>query len=298
MWKTDSEYFDVRNWGVMEVRGDDAAAFLHNQITQDVLLLPVGQARLAAYCSPKGRMLASFVVFKRAPDWLQVALPADVLPGLLKRLSMFVMRSKAKLSDASTDWRVIGEWAAGADGLKPWEANASDQAISVGLYPAQNRARALCLLPATSTGPAALDADLTAWQLSEVLSGVAFVQAAQADKFVPQMLNYESIGGVNFKKGCYPGQEVVARSQFRGAIKRRSHLAASSAAMSHKLAIGQMLLNDAGDEVAEVVASATTAHGTTWAWLCVQGDAPAQLFTAEKTALVLQPAPYALLTDI
>jgi folate-binding protein YgfZ len=243
-------------------------------------------------------MLASFVVFKRATDWLQIALPADVLPGLLKRLSMFVLRSKAKLTDASADWRVLGEWAAMPDGLKAWEAKVLESTIGVGLYPAQNRSRALWLVPKTSDLSITVSENLETWTLGEVQSGVVFLQAAHADKFVPQMLNYESVGGVNFKKGCYPGQEVVARSQFRGAIKRRGQLAASSSPLSQAPELGQMLHNEAGDEVAQVVASANSADHNTWAWLCVQGDAPSMLYTSEKTALVLQPAPYALLTDI
>jgi folate-binding Fe-S cluster repair protein YgfZ len=91
----------LSHWGLVRAQGDDAAAFLHGQLSNDFALLGLSQARLAAYCSPKGRMLASFVAFKRSPSELWMACDAQVLPAALKRLSMFVLRAKCKLSDAS-----------------------------------------------------------------------------------------------------------------------------------------------------------------------------------------------------
>src|SRR5574343_1098953 len=111
--------------GVIQAQGEDAANFLHNQLTHDVLLLPVGQARLAAFCNAKGRMQASFVVVKTAPDTVLLVLPQDLLPQTLKRLSMFVLRAKVKLSDASGQWQLrglMGETARAALGdAAPWQ---------------------------------------------------------------------------------------------------------------------------------------------------------------------------------
>ncbi|MBU3738152.1 MAG: folate-binding protein YgfZ [Rhodoferax sp.] len=227
--------------GVIEAEGSDACAFLHGQLTQDVVLLPVGQIRLAAYCSPKGRMLVSFVLLKAAPDRVLLLCPREALPAALKRLSLFVLRAKVRLSDASARFQCLG-WLGdvlpgaqpGADG--PWSASACEGGTRLVLYPADGQARGLWLAPADVARPLplgqapALSADLWAW--AEVRSGVAPIGTALADALVPQMLNYESVGAVNFKKGCYPGQEVVARSQFRGTLKRRAFLARCDAPLS------------------------------------------------------------------
>ncbi|WP_367184669.1 folate-binding protein YgfZ, partial [Limnohabitans sp. Rim8] len=96
------------DWGVIQAQGDDAANFLHNQLSNDVLLLPVGQSRLAAFCSAKGRMQASFILVKTAPDTVLLVLSLDLLAQTLKRLSMFVLRAKVKMSDATSQWQLRG----------------------------------------------------------------------------------------------------------------------------------------------------------------------------------------------
>ncbi len=227
--------------GVIRAQGSDAAKFLHGQLTNDFALLRPDQARLAALCSPKGRMLASFIGFKRASDDILLLCSADLLPATLKRLSMFVLRAQCKLSDASAEFAVWGlsgaavaraapAAAAGAASAStadaaPWTLLGTDRGALVRLYPADGVPRALCVAEAVAghaapQGPAMTE-DLWVW--SEVRSGVARITQPVVEAFVPQMLNYESVGGVNFQKGCYPGQEVVARSQFRGTLKRRGY---------------------------------------------------------------------------
>ena len=231
--------------GVIRVEGADAATFLQGQLTNDFLLLKDDEARLAAFCSAKGRMQASFVAFKHARtlensdlnsdlngvithDILLIC-SRDILEATRKRLSMFVMRAKVKLIDASGDYALYG--VAGdtinliANYLYRTWAKFQFNAVSViGLPPAGESGRALWLAPAGTpapTGPVLAEA---LWRWGEVQSGIATITEKIVDAFVPQMLNYESVGGVNFKKGCYPGQEVVARSQFRGTLKRRAYL--------------------------------------------------------------------------
>ena len=223
--------------GVIQAQGEEAAQFLHNQLTQDVLLLPVGQARLAAFCNAKGRVQASFVLLKTAPDTVLLVLQADLLAQTLKRLSMFVLRAKVRLSDATAQWQLQGLAGAAARAAMgdaaPWQAQAQAQAQAqtqagawpVALPPAgvgeARVPRALQLTPAGQTPPVVQPLEAALWAWGEVLSAVPLITAELFEAFVPQMLNYESVGGVNFKKGCYPGQEVVARSQFRGTLKRR-----------------------------------------------------------------------------
>ena len=170
------------------------------------------------------------------------------------------------------------------------------------LYPALHHPRALWLAPKDAALPTYLDTQLSqqAWALGEVMSGIAWVELATFEAFVPQMLNYESVDGVNFKKGCYPGQEVVARSQFRGTLKRRTFLAQSASALQ----AGQELFHvtDAS-QPAGVVAQATThpSHGH-WALVCLQVDqTEGVLYPAggsPKTPLTLKLLPYALRDDI
>jgi folate-binding protein YgfZ len=232
-------------WGVIQAQGEEAANFLHNQLTQDVLLLPVGQARLAAFCSAKGRMQASFVLLKTAPDTVLLVTSQDLLAQTLKRLSMFVMRAKVKLTDASAQWALHGllgtSVPAALQDAAPWHMVTEDGTYAVALYPAHiddtTVARALWLAPAGHALPAAHaepepEIPLAWWQWTEVMSGVTLLSQPVFEAFVPQMLNYESVGGVNFKKGCYPGQEVVARSQFRGTLKRRTARVHSPVALS------------------------------------------------------------------
>ncbi|CAN5903453.1 folate-binding protein YgfZ [soil metagenome] len=217
----------LTHWGLIRARGEEAAKFLQGQLTNDVASLTTGQARLAGFCSAKGRLQASFLVWKAADGDLMLACSASVLPATLKRLSMFVMRSKCKLSDASSElalWGFAGAPAAALAGdLVVGAARDADGATVIRLPDAAGSARALSIVSADAL-PSAPAIALDAWRWLEVQAGIPIIEAATVDQFVPQMLNYELIGGVDFQKGCYPGQEIVARSQYRGTIKRRMFL--------------------------------------------------------------------------
>lgn len=217
--------------GVIRASGPDAATFLHGQLTNDLALLDTHRARLAGYCSPKGRLLASFVVWKTSPDEVLLLCSADVLPATLKRLSMFVLRAKCKLSDATSELQLRGlagpsasAWLADAAPHTIWGRTEREGASVVRLPDVADAARYLWVGPSAGPAPELPSLSAAAWRWGEVQSGIATIEAPTVDQFVPQMLNYELLGGVDFKKGCYPGQEVVARSQYRGTIKRRTYL--------------------------------------------------------------------------
>lgn len=216
----------LSDWGVIRAHGADAASFLHSQLTNDFALMGLSQARLAGYCSAKGRLLASFVAWKVAHDELLLACHASVLAATLKRLSMFVLRAKCKLSDASSELRLFGVAGPSARALAGdaavWQKLDANGANVVRLPDAAGHARALWA--AADATPALPALGLDAWHWLEVQSGVPVIEAATSEQFVPQMLNFELVGGVNFQKGCYPGQEIVARSHYRGTIKRRMFL--------------------------------------------------------------------------
>ena len=213
------------DWGVIRAQGAEAAKFLHGQLTQDVEHLQDGEVRLAGYCSVKGRLVASFVMWRRGPEEMLLACSADLLPTVLKRLTMFVMRAKCKLTDASAElplWGLAGPTAAlaetGGELLRLADAVVAGEPV----------ARALWVSTTEPSGPAL---DISAWRWLEVHSGVARIVAATSEQFVPQMVNMELVGGVNFQKGCFPGQEIVARSQYRGTLKRRAYVLNSAEAL-------------------------------------------------------------------
>ena len=254
------------NWAMVRIHGADATTFLHNQLTQDVALLPVHGARLAAWCNAKGRMLASFVLVCESKEkagaayWLLCR--RDLLGQFVQKLKMFVLRSKVVIEDATTTMEAYGllgdaavnAWQAqeGSMPPAPWQCQAVREnglvRYLVSLYPAAAAPgqsavpRTLCLQAPALPVPDGPSLDVHQWEWSETASGVATIENACSGVFVPQMVNFESVGGVNFRKGCYPGQEVVARSQFRGAIKRRGYVA-----MAHDVA--EKLAIAAGDDI-------------------------------------------------
>jgi len=291
--------------GVIRVEGEDAASFLQGQLTQDFGLLGLSEARLAAYCTPKGRMQASFVGFKRAHADILLVCSRDILAATLKRLSMFVLRAKARLRDATAEFDLYGLAGAAADeaapGLvAPWSRADIGNASAVRLYPADGQARLLWVVPAGEAALGGVAMDPQRWMWGEVRSGVAPITAPIVEAFVPQMLNYESVGGVNFKKGCYPGQEVVARSQFRGTLKRRAYLAHADSALQ----AGQEVFHESDPgQPCGLVAQAAAAPGGGWdAIVSIQiaaADSGRLNVGGPKGAqLAPQPAPYPLLADV
>jgi folate-binding protein YgfZ len=219
----------LADWGLIRAHGEEAAKFLHSQLTQDVEHIGPQQAALAGFCSAKGRLLASFVLWRPAADEVLLACSADLLPAVLKRLQMFVLRARCRLSDASAElplWGLVGTGAGPA--LPVWGREGAWVRLPDALVGGQALPR---WLQAGGPAPAGPALEPAAWRALEACSGVPRIVAATAEQFVPQMVNFELTGGVNFQKGCYPGQEVVARSQYRGTIKRRAQLMRSPTAL-------------------------------------------------------------------
>jgi folate-binding protein YgfZ len=295
--------------GLIRAQGEDAAKFLHGQLTNDFSLLGLSEARLAAFCNAKGRMQASMIGFKISPTDILLLCSLDLLPATLKRLSMFVMRAKLKLTDATHEYSVFGlsgealqmvsKNIAAYSGVV-WAKHEFLGGSLVNLYPADGAARALWVGPVGAAAPAgnALTAEQWAW--GEVRSGIATVTRPIFEALVPQMLNYESVGGVNFKKGCYPGQEVVARSQFRGTLKRRAYLAHAN----EPLVAGDELFSqvDPTQPCGMVVQSGSAPMGGCDAIVSIQISAfeqgRVQARSADGPTLILSEAPYPLLADI
>jgi folate-binding protein YgfZ len=227
---------DLSHNALIEVTGDDATAFLHGQFTNDVEGMLIGAAQWNGWCSAKGRLIASFLLLRRADSYLMM-LPAEVAPDLIKRLRMYVLRSKVKLEDASERLGRIGFAGKTAEVIVAHHfGHAPDPMRSVenehGTCVALDHERYVIIAPvvaaqqmfhrlednATPAGP-------EAWEWTMIRAGIPTILTATRESFVPQMANFDLIGAVNFRKGCYPGQEIVARTQYRGILKRRMALA-------------------------------------------------------------------------
>ena len=247
----------LERYGLLHAAGDDARAFLHAQLTNDIEHLAAGQARYAGWCSPKGRLLATFLVVPWSGGFL-LQLARDLVPAIHKRLQLYVLRSKVKIADLSGSWAQFGVW--GADGGAPLSVREQDGAVTVAIEPG----RSLVLAEAAAAARYAASLPAENWALAEVRAGRALIEQPTQDQFVPQMVNYELTGGVDFHKGCYPGQEIVARSQYRGEVKRRMFRLRGAA-----LKAGQdlysddtpgqpsgMVVNAAGDESLAVLQTA------------------------------------------
>lgn len=299
---------ELAHLGVIRVAGEDAVKFLQGQLTQDVALMSLAEARLAAFCNAKGRMQASFVVFKRSDEEILMVCSRDILAQTLKRLSMFVLRAKAKLTDASADFSLFGLTGSAIESIAgsahaPWTKHDIGPGNLVFLYPGAGQARALWCAPAGTAVPGATALQAGDWAWLEVQSGIAMITQPIFEAFVPQMLNYESVGGVNFKKGCYPGQEIVARSQFRGTLKRRAYLVHGAA----EPVVGQEVFHthDAEQPCGLVAACAANPAGGFDAIVSMQtsaasdaGNGHLTLGYADGPVLTLLPLPYPLLEDI
>jgi len=227
---------DLSHFGLIRIHGEDARQLLQGQLTNDIEKVTPSISQLSSYCSPKGRMLASFRVLERDGDLL-LMLPAERLETTLKRLRMFVLMSKAELSDASADLvgiEISGDCAAE---LLPIDPPAEDDGVStlddytVIRIPG-DRPRYQVLGPNEAMQALWTEAAQTAtpishrrWQLLDIRAGIPTVVDATAEAFVPQMANLQALKGVSFTKGCYTGQEIVARMQYLGKLKRRMYRA-------------------------------------------------------------------------
>jgi len=232
---------DLSHLGLIAVCGPDSEPFLQGQLTCDVRQVTPEHSLIGAYCSPKGRALASFRLFRRGDDYY-LELPRPMVEPTLARLRKYVLRAKITLNDASDALARIG--VAGPDAARLLAAQATDSVTGMAAGDVLASSDVTVIrLPGTMPryelhGPApeiqaawhGMIPDLTPagaepWRLLELLAGTPTVYPETADAFVPQMLNLELLDGISFKKGCYTGQEVVARTHYLGKLKRRMYLA-------------------------------------------------------------------------
>lgn len=260
--------------GLIEFVGDDAQTFLQGQLTNDTKLITETSSQIAGYCTAKGRLLATLLLWK-SPEGFCGQLHEGISAAIQKRLSMFVLRSKVKVSDASTRYGRIGVTGKGAElalaqvcsplPQQPMETLKSEGLTVIRLHGRIPRFELVGLADViakirTKLASTLVQADAKTWEWLEIQSGIAQVGPNTQEEFVPQMLNLDLLNGINFKKGCYTGQEIVARTHYLGKVKRRTHLAHVNAdALIHA---GEKIFGkDSAEPVGMVVNAATAPDG-------------------------------------
>ena len=251
----------LTRYGVLHFAGPDARAFLQGQLSNDMALLTAGQPLLAGLHSPQGRVLALLRLWPdgQSTDGVLAALPRELLAGVMSQLRRFVLRSKVTIADAGAAWQLHGE--CDAQGRL------------------QHRLRAAT--PATDAAAQAGSLDDAEWEALEVTAGLPEGYSATAGEFIAQMLNLDCIGAIAWSKGCYTGQEIIARSHYRGQVKRRMRCFACS---SLPPVSGGIHVTTDGLRM-QVVRSATLADGSAE----VLGVAPLELKSVDE-----RPLPYSL----
>ncbi|MEW5505454.1 MULTISPECIES: folate-binding protein YgfZ [Pseudomonas] len=272
----DSAFFcPLSHEGVLAVRGADAAKFLQGQLTCNLNYLSDTQASLGARCTQKGRMQSSFRILLQG-DGVLLAMASELLEPQLADLKKYAVFSKSKLTDESAAWVRFGlsnaDQALASLGLElPAETDSvarSDTLIAIRVSPGRSElwvpvehTEAVRAQLATQLQPA----DLNQWLLGQIRAGIGQVMPQTRELFIPQMLNLQAVGGVSFKKGCYTGQEIVARMQYLGKLKRRLYRLSLDAtelpepgtplfAPSHNSAIGEVVIAAKADQCVELLA--------------------------------------------
>jgi folate-binding protein YgfZ len=221
------------DWSILRASGRDAGAFLQGQLSNDIGMLNASRAQLSTYCTAQGRMLATLLVWRHGDDYY-LRLPGDIAPGVAAKLRRYVLRAAVTLEACFPQLRLLGLGGPGASAALAGFVEVPEGAMAMASSPegifVRLQARELfeIAVPAERWSQVwnhlarfARPAGADAWTWRLIDAGLPVVTAATQEQFVPQMANLEKLGAVNFDKGCYPGQEIVARAQYRGEVKRR-----------------------------------------------------------------------------
>jgi hypothetical protein len=293
--------------GVLHVAGEDAGAFLHSQLTQSITDMTATETRLAAWCNPKGRTRAVFRTIPSDTGWALVA-DAELIRAIQPTLQMFVLRARVALTDLSDEEGLIGLVGPSAEtlltetaGSLPRQADAMICAgdLHIVALPAPTGLRYAVMGPLDQIASLwsryreALTAGNEAfWQLLDIRSGLPAIGINTRETHIPTMLNLEPLGGIRYDKGCYPGQEVVARLHYRGQLKRQMYRLVLDDAAPEP---GTAVLDADGNEAGEVVTMAPAADDSIECLAVLRIDrADAGGLTVDGQPATLQPLPYPL----
>jgi len=308
-----TEVCELSSFGLIRFTGPEVRAFLQGQLTCDVEALPPEKSTYGSYCTPKGRVLATFLLWRAGDDYF-MQLPAALREPVQKRLSMYILRAKVQAHDATGEWVLLGlsgktaatfvRMVCGRDPVEIHGVIHSNDATAIRL-PGD---RYELVIPAAMAPPVktmlAHQTEVTEpqhWDWLDIRSGIPVVGPATQEAFVPQMANLDLIGGVSFTKGCYPGQEIVARMHYRGTLKQRMYLA--SVPEGNPPQPGDKLYSpETGPQSCGTVLNAAPGPDGIFDVLAVMQIAAAEhreihLRSPEGPELELQPLPYKVTTD-
>jgi folate-binding protein YgfZ len=264
---------DLSHLGLLELDGADAFTFLQGQVTNDIKLLNGNNAHYTAYCNPKGRMLALFLAFSHHGH-LHLQMPKELIEAVAKRLRMYVMRSKVTITDMSESIIKIGLNGNDAATLlaphflvipqQAYELSNSEQGALLRLpgdipryeiFTSLDNAKAIW----NSLKAHAKPVGAANWDWLEIVAGIPEITLKTQEEFVPQMLNLDALNAINYKKGCYTGQEIVARMHYLGKVKRRTQLA--HIAGDNIPSVGDDIVDTNNQAIGKVVRSAPAIEG-------------------------------------
>ena len=300
---------DLSHLGLLEISGADAVTFLQGQVTNDVSQLNGSNAHYTAYCNPKGRMLALFLAFAHY-DHLHLQLNRELLEPIMKRLKMYVMRSKVEIKDVSDTIIKFGlndpEAASMLEAVfskiptEDYELVSLDNGAILKLPSYNNEARFEIFTDAINA-PIIWDALKTNckvvekphWDWLEIQAGIPDVELKTQEQFVPQMLNLDILDAINFKKGCYTGQEIVARTHYLGTVKRRTYLAEITSETAPNA--GDKVVDATKNEVGQIVRVAPNATNGFDALIELRIEAKeAGGLTCNEAEITVKNLPYAV----
>ena len=302
-------YFSpLDHFGSISLTGPDSPKFLQGQITCDVNKVTPSQGQAGAYCTPKGNVIANFDLLAHT-DTLLLHMPLAMVEVVQKAMAKYIVFSKAELQDTSNDWCRFAVW---GDDAKECIKDAfgsvpdshlgtveSEDGLAWGNHTAHNEFIAYCLPQARSKVMALLEqraslSEVDAWETRQINQGLVYVTPGISDSYVPQMLNLQATGAVDFKKGCYTGQEIVARMQYLGKLKR--HLFIGQVSSSETLHIGQQIDASKRKNVGRITSAAANGENT-YAFTAVINRTEAHegelhLHEQDDTTISLSPLPY------
>ncbi|MEO8158362.1 MAG: folate-binding protein [Betaproteobacteria bacterium] len=291
----------VSRFELLRVHGSDAHAFLQGQLTCDLDQVTIGQAQFGGFCTPKGRLLANFLLMS-VPQAYLMYLPADVATSVTERLRKFILRSDVKIERESTVRALaLAGPAAPATLLQAFGKSPEPGMLTVAQHAYASVVRLsgetfLIVAAVAAMGDLwaqlskhAIPAGVQCWDWTLIRAGLPWITAATQDQFLPQMIGLDAIGGVSFSKGCYTGQEIVARARYRGEVKRKLHFGRTRGACR----TGDALLA-AGNTCGTVLDAAPDADGG-WILLAVINEqTEAQIHLAGGEAVITSAAASAI----
>ncbi|MBP7662635.1 MAG: tRNA-modifying protein YgfZ [Shewanella sp.] len=295
---------NLSHLGLIKVVGEQGRSFIHGQVTTDISSLATDQWRWGAHCDPKGKMLASFRTFA-IQDALFMLMPKDAIEVDLPQLQKYAVFSKATLSNASAEWTLLGVAGEQASQFVNKHFGDIQQELTLIENGAILKDAERFILVLTPDAAAALVAqselsvfDASAWQALEIAAGYPNLAASHASQYVPQMCNLQAVNGISFNKGCYMGQETIARMKYRGGNKRALYILRGHTSLQITLASGlEIAMEDSfrrGGQIIEFVQRGNQVLLTAVLPNDTTNDTQLRFADDEQSHLTLQALPYSL----